>query len=145
MKEVKDLLETVRHNEQSNLLLLRAKRHSLENDIQHLAGERKSDGTAEPWGNGYRGRSARRGGGGRGLGWVQVVVLIAALLAGSLLLDAVRPEVVQFLRTRMGLDRGAPSAQAGAGASGITRGSTGAAGASGAATESTGTAASTRR
>jgi hypothetical protein len=112
MKEVKDLLETVRHNEQSNLLLLRAKRHSLENDIQHFAGERKSDGTAGPWVNGFRGRSTRSRGDARALSWIQVVVLVAALLAGSLLLDAVRPEVVRFLRTQMGLDRAASPAAA---------------------------------
>src|SRR5579864_6481384 len=123
MKEVKDLLETVRHNEQSNLLLLRAKRHSLENDIQYLAGERKSDGTAGPWGNGSRGRYLRGGSEGGALGWVQVVVLVATLLAGSLLLDAVRPEVVRFVRTQLGLDRGStPAATPGSG------GATGAAG-----------------
>jgi hypothetical protein len=138
MKEVKDLLETVRHNEQSNLLLLRAKRHSLENDIQHFAGERKSDGNAVPWGNGSPGRSTRSGGA-RALGWVQVVVLVAALLAGSLLLDAVRPEVVQFLRTRVGLDRGPSSTPASAGAGGSATES------SGTATATTGTAAPTRR
>jgi hypothetical protein len=124
MKEVKDLLETVRHNEQSNLLLLRAKRHSLENDIQHLAGERKSDGTARPWGNGFRGRSRNRGDA-RALSWVQVVVLVAALLAGSLLLEAVRPEVVLFLRIQMGLDRAASPAAAPA-PGGAARGAAGA-------------------
>ena len=109
MKEVKDLLETVRHTEQSNLLLLRAKRHSLETEIQDLAGERKTGGGS--WRRSSHGR-ARDGGRGsaRTLGWVQVLVLVAALLAGSILLDAVRPEVVQFLRTRMGLDKAAAAA-----------------------------------
>jgi hypothetical protein len=103
MKEVKDLLETVRHNEQSNLLLLRARRHTLEVDIQHLAGQRKSGSAAGPWGNSH-GRGDGGHGGGWSLGWVQVVVLVAALLAGSLALDVVRPELVRLLRSWTGLD-----------------------------------------
>jgi hypothetical protein len=34
MREVKNLLETVRHTEQSNLLSLRARRHALQADVQ---------------------------------------------------------------------------------------------------------------
>jgi hypothetical protein len=94
MREVKDLLETVRHNEQADLLALRAKRASLLAAIQKLASARRSGALAA---------RPRRGSGARGIGWLQVAVLIVALLAGSILLDAVRPEVVRFLRAHVGL------------------------------------------
>lgn len=92
MREVKNLLETVRHSEQANLLLLRAQRHALLTEIQNLARERKSTRRDTP----------RRSG--KPLGAVTLlVVALAALLLGSVLLESFRPEIVRFVRSAAGL------------------------------------------
>jgi hypothetical protein len=96
MREVKNLLETVRHTEQANLLLVRARRHALLTDIQNLARERKSDLDAS-----LRGDRA-----GKAVGSTVLTLLaltLAALLLGSILLDSFRPEIVRFVRSTVGL------------------------------------------
>lgn len=96
MREVKNLIETVRHTEQSNLLLLRARRHSLQTDVQNLARERKGGGQA----------LSRNGRGREGIpsiGWLPLAILLLALLAGSILVDTFRPEIVHFIRSHVGL------------------------------------------
>ncbi len=95
MKEVKSLLETVRHTEQSNLLLLRAKRHSILSDIQGLSRDRKSGAGVS--------RDARGRGGALSIGWLPLLILLLALLCGSVLLDAFRPEIRHFIRSHAGL------------------------------------------
>jgi hypothetical protein len=95
MREVKNLLETVRHTEQSNLLLLRARRHSLQTDIQDLARERKSDGNST---RGARGRPGHRS-----IGWLPLSLILLALLAGIILVIAFQPEIVHFIRSHAGL------------------------------------------
>jgi len=122
MKEVKDLLETVRHREQANLLLLRARRHSLATEIQHRAGERKTGAHS----GGAAARAARRAAraariaarratrhaarGSRSVGWLTLAVFLAALLIGNTLLEAFKPEIVQFIRSHLGLQSAAPAA-----------------------------------
>jgi hypothetical protein len=96
MKEVKSLLDAVRHTEQSNLLLLRARRHTIVTDIQGVSRERKS--AADPT---FRDAPGR--GGARSVGWLQILVLLLALLAGRILLDAFRPEITHFVRSHAGL------------------------------------------
>jgi len=96
MKEVKGLLEAVRHTEQSNLLLLRARRHSILNDIQGLSRDRKS-------GAGGSFRDAREKRGALSVGWLQVLILLLALLCGRVLLDAFQPEITHFIRSHAGL------------------------------------------
>ena len=105
MKEVKGLREAVRHTEQSSLLLLRAKRHSILTDIQNLSRERKS-------GAGVSSRDAGGRGAARSVGWLQLLILLLALLCGRVLLDAFRPEITHFIQSHAGL-RGAatPGAQ----------------------------------
>jgi hypothetical protein len=98
MKEVKSLLEAVRHTEQSELLALRARRHSTLMDIQGLSRDRKS-GTVS-----FRDARAREGT--LSVGWLPLLILLLALLCGSVLLDAFRPEITHFIRSLAGL-RGA--------------------------------------
>jgi len=96
MKEVKSLLEAVRHTEQSNLLLLRARRHSILTDIQGLSRDRKS-------GAGVSLGIARGRGGALSAGWLPLLILLLALLCGQVLLDAFRPEITHFIRSHAGL------------------------------------------
>ncbi len=116
MREVKNLLETVRHSEQSDLLLLRARRHALQTDIQSLVHVRKSNG------EGLTG-AGRGGQGVRSIGWLPLGILLLALLVGSVLLDAFRPEIVHFIRSHVGLRDTVTGAAAGAAAGAAPRSS----------------------
>ncbi len=99
MKAVKGLLEKVRQTEQASLLMLRHRRGGLQGEIVHLARDRS--GETRPGSV-----AAADTSGMRSIGWLQLVVALAALLAGSILLDTVRPEVVHYLRTHLGLQAG---------------------------------------
>jgi len=104
MREVKNLLETVRHSEQANLLLLRARRHSLSTDIQDLARDRKGKVHDTAHAGGRRGSGAAVG----ARHVILVAAALAALLLGSVLLESFRPEIVRFVRSAAGLPSTAP-------------------------------------
>ncbi len=100
MKEVKDLLETVRHTEQSELVLLRAKRATLLTGIHQLAEERKTELLQAATGG-------KKGRGVSAVGWFPAAVLLVAVLLGVILIEAFRPEIAAFVRGLFGL-RAAP-------------------------------------
>jgi hypothetical protein len=93
MREVKSLLETVRHAEQSDLLLLRARRHSILSDIQRLSKVRKP----------VTDRSSRGSRDTLTIGWLPLAVLLLALLCAGVLLASFQPEVAHFVRSHLGL------------------------------------------
>jgi hypothetical protein len=101
MREVKNLLEAVRHADQTNLLALRARRHSLHAHIQKL--ERKAIT-----------RAGRRSGLEelkkkiQAAIWLQIAVLIIAILVGGVLFESFRPEIIHFIRSTIGV-RDTPS------------------------------------
>ena len=102
MREVKNLLEAVRHKDQANLVLLRAKRHAMNAQLQ----KQERD-------------TARRAGRQSGLGelkrkimsavWLQITVAVIVVLLASLAFQSFKPEIIHFVRSTVGL-RDLPSA-----------------------------------
>ena len=104
MREVKNLLEAVRHKDQANLVLLRAKRHTLTAQLQKQARD-----------------ASRRAGRQSGLSqlkrkilsaiWLQITVAVFVILLAGLLFQSFKPEIIHFVRSTVGL-RDLPSAPA---------------------------------
>jgi hypothetical protein len=104
MREVKNLLEAVRHKDQANLVLLRAKRHTLTAQLQK------------------QGRDAsRRAGRQSGISelrrkilsavWLQITVAVFVVLLAGLIFQSFKPEIIHFVRSTVGL-RDLPSVSA---------------------------------
>jgi|GEM_PF-4883195 len=96
MREVKDLLEAVRHKDQANLVLLRAKRHT--QNAQLLKQERDTS------------RRAGRQSGFRELKrkilsavWLQITVAVIVILLAGLVFQSFKPEIIHFVRSTVGL------------------------------------------
>ncbi|MFI5368141.1 MAG: hypothetical protein ACHQ1F_03930 [Spirochaetia bacterium] len=102
MREAKNLLEAVRHKDQANLVLLRAKRHTLTAQLQ------KQERDA--------GRRAGRQSGISELKrkivsaiWLQITVAVLVILLAGLFFQSFKPEIIHFVRSTVGL-RDLPSA-----------------------------------
>ena len=93
MREVKKLLEAVRHKDQSNLVVLRARRHAITAQLQKLEGN----------GGGREGR--RSGSNGRILSvvWLQIMIVVIIVLVGGVLFESFKPEIIHFVRSTAGL------------------------------------------
>jgi hypothetical protein len=101
MREVKNLLEAVRHKDQANLVLLRAKRHTLSAQIQKLERD-----------------AGRRAGRQSGFGelkrrilsaiWLQITIVVIIILFGSVIFESFKPEIIHFVRSTVGLRDGPP-------------------------------------
>lgn len=105
MREVKNLLEAVRHKDQANLVLLRAKRHTLNAQIQKFERD-----------------TSKRAGRHSGFGelkrriqsaiWLQITVVVVIILLGGVIFESFKPEIIHFVRSTVGLQDGssAPAA-----------------------------------
>ena len=99
MREVKNLLEAVRHKDQANLVLLRARRNTLNVNIQ----KQERD-------------TSRRAGRQSGFGelkkrilsaiWLQITVAVIIVLFGSVIFESFKPEIIHFVRSTVGLRDG---------------------------------------
>jgi hypothetical protein len=106
MREVKNLLEAVRHKDQGNLLLLRAKRHSVhallqkaERDASRRAGRQVSFADMR-----RRIQSAI---------WLQITVVVVIILLGGVIIESFKPEIIHFVRATVGLRDGPPGPASG--------------------------------
>ena len=102
MREVKNLLEAVRHKDQANLVSLRARRHTLTAQIQRQ--ERDTDRRA--------GRQSGSGGLKRSILstiWLQITIVVIIILVGSVLFESFKPEIIHFVRSTVGLSDGPPA------------------------------------
>jgi hypothetical protein len=108
MREVKNLLEAVRHRDQANLVLLRAKRHTLNTQIQKL--ERDTSKRAGPH-SGFGGLKRRI----QSAIWLQITVVVLIILLGGVVFESFKPEIIHFVRSTVGL-RDNPSGPAAASA-----------------------------
>ncbi|MGD0725081.1 MAG: hypothetical protein ABSB63_05905 [Spirochaetia bacterium] len=101
MREVKNLLEAVRHKDQANLVLLRARRHTLNAQIQKLERDTRS-------------RAGRQSGFGelkrriQSAIWLQITVVVLIILFATVLFESFKPEIIHFVRTTVGLRDGPP-------------------------------------
>ncbi len=102
MREVKNLLEAVRHKDQANLVLLRARRHAVNAQIQKF--ERDT------------GRRAGRQSGFSEMKkrimfaiWLQITVAVLVILLAGLIAESFKPEIIHFIRSTVGL-RDVPAA-----------------------------------
>jgi hypothetical protein len=108
MREVKNLLEAVRHKDQSNLVALRARRHTVNAQLQKLE---RDEGK----------RAGRQAGVGEltkrilSAVWLQITMAVIIVLLGSVLFESFKPEIIHFVRSTVGL-RDVPAAPAAGGA-----------------------------
>jgi len=96
MREVKNLLEAVRHKDQANLLPLRAKRHTLTAQLQ----KQERD-------------ASRRAGRQSGFSelkrkilsaiWLQITVAVIVILLAGVAFQSFKPEIIHFVRSTVGL------------------------------------------
>jgi hypothetical protein len=96
MREVKNLLDAVRHKDQSNLVLLRARRHAVNGQLQKL--ERDTGRRA--------GRHSGVGGMKRSILsaiWLQITVAVLVILLAGLMVESFKPEIIHFIRSTVGL------------------------------------------
>lgn len=101
MREVKNLLEAVRHKDQANLLLLRAKRHSLHAQLQKLEREKsRRAGRQVSFGELKRRIQSAI--------WLQITVVVLVVLLGGVIIESFKPEIIHFVRSTVGLPDGPP-------------------------------------
>ena len=96
MREVKNLLDAVRHKDQANLVVLRARRHALTAQIQKLGRD-----------------TTRRAGHHSGFGglkkrilsvvWLQITIVVIIILLGGVIFESFKPEIINFVRSTVGL------------------------------------------
>lgn len=101
MREVKNLLEAVRHKDQANLVLLRAKRHTLNAQIQKLERENSRRAGHDGFGELRKRILAAI--------WLQITVVVLIILFGVVIFESFKPEIIHFVRTTVGLQDGPPA------------------------------------